>query len=265
MTQKRAETTLHRAMAAETVQITGHNGDAIDAYVAKPTGGGPFAGVIVAHHRPGWDEWCIEVTRRFAHHGYTAICPNLHHRHGPGTAREMSERTLDAGGLNDAVVVGDLQGALDYLRAMPSSTGKVGVIGFCSGGRIAYMAGCKIGVDAVVDCWGGSVIPAADGLTPNRPVPVIDMTPDLHCPLLGLFGNDDEDPGVEQVNATEAKLKELGKSYEFHRYDGAGHAFFVWEMMGWSGSRIAPRTRYRPEQAADGWQQVWAFYDKHLR
>ena len=240
MTQLGAVTTLHRAMTAETIQITGHNGDVIDAYLAKPSGDGPFAGVIVAHHRPGWDEWCIEVTRRIAHHGYTAICPNLDHRQ-------------TSGGQNDEFVIGDLQGSLDYVRAMPSSTGKVGIIGFCSGGRIAYMAGCKISVDAAVDCWGGSVIPAPDRITPNQPIPVIDMTPDLRCPVLGLFGNDDQNPGVEQVNAIEAKLKELGKTYEFHRFDGAGHAFFAWE-----------RTSHRPEQAVEGWQKVWAFYDKHL-
>ena len=105
-------TVLHPAMTTETIQITGHNGDEIDAYVAKPAGPGPFAAVLVAHHMPGWDEWCIEVTRRFAHHGYLAVCPNLHHRMGPGTPAEMSARIRDDGGQRDAFVLGDLQGAL---------------------------------------------------------------------------------------------------------------------------------------------------------
>ena len=248
-----AETILHPAMSAETIQITGHNGDAIDAYVAKPSGDGPFAAVLVAHHMPGWDEWCIEVTRRFAHHGYLAVCPNLHHRQGPGTPAEMSARVRDDGGQRDAFVLGDLQGALDYVRSLPDATGKVGIIGFCSGGRVAYMAGCNLDLDAAVDCWGGNVIPTPDRINENQPTPVIEMTPGMRCPILGLFGNDDGNPDVEQVNAIEAELRKHGKEYEFHRYDGAGHAFF-----NWAGAS------HRPQQAADGWEKVFAFYERRL-
>ena len=92
-----------------------------------------------------------------------------------------------------------------------------------------------------------------DELNPKTPVAPIDMTKDLSCPLLGLFGNDDENPNRDQVNRTEAVLKKLGKTYEFHRYDGAGHAFFN-----------AARPAYRPEQALDGWDKVFAFFRKHL-
>ena len=66
----------NEGMIAETISIKGANGDLIDSYLARPLGAGPFPGVIVAHHAPGWDEWCKEVTRRFAHHGYAAICPS---------------------------------------------------------------------------------------------------------------------------------------------------------------------------------------------
>ena len=248
-----AVTVLHPAMTTETIQITGHNGDEIDAYVAKPAGPGPFAAVLVAHHMPGWDEWCIEVTRRFAHHGYLAVCPNLHHRMGPGAPAEMSARIRDDGGQRDAFVLGDLQGALDYIRGLDDATGKVGVIGFCSGGRVAYMAGCNLELDAAVDCWGGNVIPTPDRINENQPTPVIDMTPNMGCPVLGLFGNDDGNPDIEQVNAIEAELQKHGKEYEFHRYDGAGHAFF-----NWSGQS------HRPQQANDGWEKVFEFYGKHL-
>ena len=71
--------------------------------------------------------------------------------------------------------------------------------------------------------------------------------------MIGIFGNDDPNPNREHVNKTEAKLKELGKNYEFHRYDGCGHAFFNWA-----------RPAYRPEQAADGWTKVFAFLKKHI-
>jgi carboxymethylenebutenolidase len=245
---------IHPAMSARTIEITGHNGDVINAYEARPEGSGPFPAVIVAHHMPGWDEWCMEVTRRFAHHGYLAIAPNLHYRQGPGTPAEASARVREEGGQNDAAVLGDLQGALDHLRALPEATGKVGIIGFCSGGRVAYMAGCNIAVDAAVDCWGGNVIPAPERINHQQPVPVISMTANLSCPLLGLFGNDDANPEPAQVDAIESELKKHGKQFEFHRYDGAGHAFFAWE-----------RASHRPEQAADAWSKVWAFYEKHLR
>ena len=240
-------------MTAETIQIKGANGDLIDAYLARPMGDGPFPGVIVVHHMPGWDEWSKEITRRFAHHGYAAICPNLHHRMGPGTPEENSERIRESGGQVDALVVGDVEGALDFLRSS-ASTGKVGVIGFCSGGRVTLMVAAKIpSLDAAVNCWGGNVIPAPERINANQPVPVFEMLPDVSCPILGFFGNDDGNPDPEQVNKIEAELKKHGKTYDFHRYDGAGHAFFRWEAKS-----------HRPEQAADAWEKVWAFYAQHL-
>jgi carboxymethylenebutenolidase len=152
-------------------------------------------------------------------------------------------------------VVGDAKGAIAYLRAQANSNGKVGVIGFCSGGRHAYLIACSLAeVDALVDCWGGNVIvDDPKQLNDKRPVAPIDLTGELRAPMIGIFGNDDENPNADQVNRTEALLKKLGKSYEFHRYDGAGHAFF-------NTSRVA----YRAEQAADGWGKVFTFLRKHL-
>ena len=238
----------YEGMIAETVGIVGANGDLIDGYLARPLGGGPFPGVIVIHHMPGWDEWSKEVTRRLAHHGYAAICPNLHHRAGPGPLEEVVARVRESGGSRDAWVIGDLEGALHYLRTSPFSSGKVGTIGFCSGGRISYMAACKMpSLDAAVDCWGGSVVTSADKLTEAQPQAVIDMTPDMNCPLLGIFGNEDQNPDPEQVNAIEAELRKHGKAYEFHRFDGAGHGFFAWE-----------RPNYRQAQAVEAWEKVFA-------
>ena len=81
----------------------------------------------------------------------------------------------------------------------------------------------------------------------------IDLADNIKCPILGLFGNDDENPNKDHVNRLEAVLKKLGKDYSFHRYDGAAHAFFN-----------AARVAYRPEQAADGWSKVFDFFHKHL-
>ena len=90
-------------------------------------------------------------------------------------------------------------------------------------------------------------------LNAKRPVAPIDYADNIKCPILGLFGNDDENPNKDQVNRTEAVLKKLGKDYAFHRYDGAGHAFFN-----------TARTAFRAEQAADGWAKAFAFFHKHL-
>src|SRR5262245_59853668 len=243
------------SLTAETVKFRGHNGDEGEAYYARPTRAGKFPGMVVIHHLPGWDEWITEVCRKFAHHGYCAIAPHLYFRNGPGTPDDVGARVRAEGGVADAQVVGDVAGALAWLRAQSTCTGKVGVIGFCSGGRQAYLAGCLVpGFNAVVDCWGGNVVvDDKKQLDDKKPVAPIDYTEKLAAPLLGIFGNDDQNPNRDHVNRTEELLKKLGKSYEFHRYDGAGHAFF-------NTARVA----YRPEQAADGWSKVFAFLAKHL-
>jgi carboxymethylenebutenolidase len=90
-------------------------------------------------------------------------------------------------------------------------------------------------------------------LNSKTPVAPIDMTRDLSCPLIGIFGNDDRAPSPEQVDEHEAALKKHGKIYEFYRYDGAGHGIWYWH-----------RPLYRPEPAMDGWSKVLAFLGTHL-
>jgi carboxymethylenebutenolidase len=245
----------YEGLQAEVVSFKGHNGDTGEAYYARPTRGGKVPGIVVVMHLPGWDEWIIEVTRKFAHHGYAAIAPHLYFREGPGNPDDVGARVRAAGGVADAQVVGDNVGAAAYLRAQPNASGKVGIIGFCSGGRHAYLTACSApGFDALVDCWGGNVVVDDPKLlNAKRPVAPIDLTEKLACPMIGIFGNDDQNPNREHVNKTEATLKNLGKDYEFHRYDGCGHAFFNWA-----------RPAYRPEQAADGWAKVFAFLKKTI-
>ena len=246
----------YEAMIAETVFIKGHHGHLIPAYYARPTGSGPFPGVVVLHHMPGWDEWNKEVARKFAHHGYAAILPNLHHRYAPGASPDdASAAARAAGNVPDDQCVGDVQGAMDYLRAQAYANGKVGVIGFCSGGRQTYLVACRIpSFDAAVDCWGGRVVAKPDELTPAQPVAPIDYTKDLDCPMLGLFGNEDVSPSPADVDAIEAELKKQGKVYEFHRYDNAGHGFLA-----------VDKPNYRQHAAVDGWDRVLAWYEKYLQ
>jgi carboxymethylenebutenolidase len=140
------------------------------------------------------------------------------------------------------------------MRAQSGHNGKVGLFGSCSGGRHAVIyASQRTDVDACIDLWGGRVVMPAADLNAKTPTAPIDMTATLSCPLLGLFGNDDRAPSPEQVDQHEAALKQHGKSYEFHRYDGAGHGFFYWH-----------RPLYRPEQTMDGWGKVFAFLGTHL-
>jgi carboxymethylenebutenolidase len=242
-------------LIAETIPFTGHNGDRGEAYYARPTGSGKVPGLVLIHHLPGWDEWITEATRKLALHGFAAICPHLYFREGPGSPDDVGARVRAAGGVADEQVVGDAKAAAQWLKAQANSNGKVAVMGFCSGGRHAYLCACMLkDFDALVDCWGGNVVvddPKA--LNAKRPVAPIELTKDLNVPLIGLFGNDDENPNRDQVNRTEETLRKLGKNYEFHRYDNAGHAFFN-----------ASRTAFRPEQAADGWAKTFAFLHKHL-
>jgi len=244
----------YEGMLAETVTLQGHGGDRINAYAARPLGPGPFPGIVLIHHNPGWDEIYREFTRRFAHHGYVAICPNLFFRAGHGTPEDVGAKVRAEGGLADDQMVGDVDGAIGLLRSLPYVNGKVGVFGTCSGGRNGFLAGCRLtGINAIVECWGGNIVSGPEDLNPKRPVAPIDFTKDLSAPLLGIFGNEDRSPTPEQVDLHEAELKRHGKSYEFHRYDGAGHGFFYHD-----------RPNYRTVQAIDGWKKVWAFLESHL-
>src|SRR5438067_13571956 len=123
----------YEGMIAETITINGDKNEPISAYVARPLGSGPFPGMVLIHHAPGWDEWYREATRKFAHHGYAALSPNLYYRAGHGTPEDVAAKVRAAGGVSDDEVVGDLEGAMQYLRSLPTINGKVGVFGTCSG------------------------------------------------------------------------------------------------------------------------------------
>lgn len=246
---------VYRALSGEMVRMAGHQGDEIDAYLARPSAPGAYPGVVVIHHMPGWDEQSIEITRKFAHHGYAALCPNLHFREGKDTPEANSASVRAAGGMPDRRTMGDVEGAIKYLRAQRYLSGKVGIIGYCSGGRQVYLAACTLkGIDAAVDCYGGGVGAGAAGLTPAQPVDPLDHTKDLSCPLLGLFGKEDKRPSPEHVARTEAELKKWGKTFEFHSYDNAGHGFFG-----------VGRSDFREAAALDGWKRVFEWYERYLR
>jgi len=242
------------AMRAETVAITGAGGDEIEAYLAQPLDRSPVGGVVVIHHMPGYDEPTLEITRKFAAHGYLAICPNLYWREAPGARPDDAAAAARArGGVPDDRLVGDVGGSVAHLRSLASSNGKVATIGYCSGGRQSFLAACSLPLDAAVDCYGAFVVvPPPEG-APLTVGPIVHLAKDLSCPLLGLFGAEDQFPSPAEVAELEKVLADEGKTFSFHTYEGAGHAFFA-----------TNRPSYRPEAANDGWERIWEFFGHHL-
>lgn len=242
------------AMRAETIQIKGHGGDDIEAYLAAPADGTSRGGVVVIHHMPGYDEATKEITRKFAAHGYLAICPNLYSREAPGASPDDAAATARAsGGVPDERLVGDVAGAIEHLKTLPSSNGKFATIGYCSGGRQSFLAACSLPLAAAVNCYGAFVVGTPPEGMPLKVGPIVHLAKDLSGPLLGLFGAEDLHPSPAQVDELESALKEHGKKYEFHVYEGAGHAFFA-----------VDRPSYRVEAANDGWLKIWDFFGRHL-
>jgi carboxymethylenebutenolidase len=242
------------AMRAETITFAGDGGDQVEGYLARPLDAAPFGGVVVIHHMPGYDRGTKEMVRRFASEGYAALCPNLYYREAPDADPDDAAALVRAnGGVPDDRLVGDVAGAAAYLRALDGANGRIGVIGHCSGGRQTFLAACSLQVDAAVDCYGAFVVNEVPPSLPLNFTPILGLAPGLSCPLLGLFGAEDQYPGPEEVAALSAELDRLGKPHEFHSYDGAGHAFFS-----------VDRPAYRPEAAVDGWHRISTFFGKHL-
>lgn len=242
------------AMSTTTIRIAGDGGDEIEAYLARPAGSTQRGGVVVIHHMPGYDRATKEIVRRFAELGYDAICPNLYWREAPGAAPDDAAAAARArGGVPDARLLADVDGAVTYLRGLDTANGKVGVIGYCSGGRQSVLVACNLGVDAAVDCYGAFVTGTPPDGFPLRVTNLVDQLPNLRCPLLGLFGNEDRTPSPHHVDELEQILGEHGKAVEIHRYDDAGHAFFATD-----------RPSYRVAAANDGWRRIERFFGTHL-
>ncbi len=245
---------MSEALCAETIRITGHNGDEIEAYAARPSEDDRRGGVVVIHHMPGYDRATKEIVRRFAELGYDAVCPNLYWREAPGAAPDDAAATARAqGGVPDERLIGDVGGAAQWLRSLPTSNGKAGVIGYCSGGRQSVLAACNLDLDAAVDCYGAFVTGTPPEGFPLKVTNLVDQLPNLRAPLLGLFGIEDKYPNPQQVDELDEILTRENKPHEFHRYDGAGHAFFS-----------VDRPSYNVAAANDGWERIQTFYTANL-
>ena len=241
-------------LLAETITIAGDGGVLMEAYLAQPTDVQKVGSVVVIHHMPGYDEATKEICRRFAANGYLALMPNLYHREAPGAEPDDAAAVARAnGGVPDERLVGDVKGAMEHLKSLPRSNGKVASIGYCSGGRQSFLAGCHLPLDAVIDCYGAFVVGNPPEGMPLRVTPVVDQAPNLSAPLLGLFGADDQYPSPEQTDELAAALTKAGKEFDFHIYENAGHGFFA-----------SNRPSYRPDAANEGWDEIFAFLGRTL-
>ncbi len=233
-------------------QYNSADGTAIDAHFSRPAAAGTYPGVIVIMEAFGLNNHIKDVANRFAQNGFLAIAPDMYTREGTPEEGNMDAIFKTMFSVPDAQAMADLDRAALHLKGQSDSNGKVGAIGFCSGGRYTLMIGCNSSnVDACVDSAGGFII--QDDHTEQRPVSPIDMVPNLGCPLMALFGEEDPNPSPAHAERLQAELDKHGKTYEFITYRDAGHAFFA-----------DYRPSYRAAAAQDMWHRVLEFYGKHL-
>ena len=228
-------------------------GAAIDAYLARRSRGA----IIVIHEAFGPVEHIHDLARRFANLGFDALAPNLYHRVGAPPEGDMSGLFEKMMSVSDADAVADLEACAAYLRALDSSNGKVGCIGFCSGGRQTLLfASSSPAVDAAVDCWGGFIDAAGPGIdsTPARPTPVIDLAANVSCPVFLVGGAEDENPSPAVLGELEGRLRTAGKDVRLQVFDDAGHAFLA-----------DYRPSYREAPAHLLWPQIAEFFTQHLQ
>ena len=229
------------------------NGDVLKAYAVSPEDQTPPGAVIVIPDVRGLTAHYRDVARRFAGEGFFALAVDLYSREGPPELPDMAAVMHWIRQLPDPRVLGDLDAAVKYLeRRSGTARRRVGITGFCMGGQYALMAACSVpGIAACVSWYGMLRYAERDAIKPASP---LDLAPQLGCPYLGLFGEEDAIIPLADVEALRAILSAAGKEFEIRTYAGAGHAFF-------NDTRA---DAYRPAAAADAWPRAVAFFRRHL-
>ncbi|MDF3282986.1 MULTISPECIES: dienelactone hydrolase family protein [unclassified Gordonia (in: high G+C Gram-positive bacteria)] len=242
------------AVLSETIGLRGADDDLVEAYTARPLRPGPRGGVMMIHHMAGYDRESKEAVRRIAEMGYDTICVNLYHRDAPGaSAADAAAASRGRRGVPDDRLIGDLRGAARWLRDLPTSNGKVGCIGFCSGGRQAVMASMEIDLQAVVDCYGAFIVAEPPADFPVDVTPLAQRLGEVGAPILAMSGNNDTHPSPQQISEFEKLLRDNGKDIVVQLYDNAGHAFMSTD-----------RSFYCVEAAVDAWRQAESFFGDKL-
>jgi len=225
----------------------------IPAYMAMPAQGQAFPTILVVQEIFGVHEHIKDVCRRFAKQGYLAIAPEMYYRQGDVTKlkdnKEIFAQVVSK--VADSQVMGDLDAAVAWADASGfGNTAKLGITGFCWGGRITWLyAAHNPNVKAGV-AWYGRLVGDKNAMTPSHP---IDHVAQINAPVLGLYGGADAgipNNTVEQMNAA---LKKAGKPSSIHLYPDTPHAFHA-----------DYRPSYRKEQAEDGWKRATAWFKRYL-
>ena len=245
------------ALTAETLTFPGAGGEQVNGYLARPATPGALPGMVVIHEAGGLNEHIRDVTARIAQLGYVALAVDLYTREGgPPPMDDLQAMMGRLFSIRDERVLADLEGAAAQLRSRDDSTGRVGCIGFCMGGRYTLLFACASeSLDAAVDCWGGFIDRSTPDeiSTPARPTPPLELAPSLSCPLLAAVGAEDSNPSPALGEELRVRASSSGRPVEVDIYEGAGHAFFA-----------DYRPTYRAEPAARLWANVVPFLDLHL-
>ncbi len=243
------------AITTSSVKVLTAAGE-IEAYLARPSHGGPRPSVIVIHEAFGPNDHIADLARRFAAAGFDALAPNLYTRGGAPDPKNFPDVFAKMIALPDAGAVADLEASAAYLRGLEGATGKVGCIGFCSGGRHALLFALSSSqVDAAIDCWGGFVDRATpdDATTESRPTAVIDLAAGASAPIFLVGGVEDDNPSPAVLAQVEERLRAAGADVTLNVFDDAGHAFLA-----------DYRPSYREGPAHELWPQLIRFFHKHL-
>ena len=227
------------------------NGFKVPAYYAAPAGKTNLPVILVIQEILGVHEYIADTVRRFAKAGYLAIAPELFARQGdPSQYGEIAKLMAEiVSKVSDAQVMGDLDGAVMWAGANGGNTAKVGITGFCWGGRITWLyAAHSPNIKAGV-AWYGRLVGSSTDLTPKHPV---DLAPILNGPVLGLYGGQDSGIPLDTVDKMKAALavgSTAAKASQFVVYPDAPHAFHA-----------DYRPSYRKEAAEDGWKRALAWF-----
>lgn len=240
-------------LTAGAVKVKTKDGKDMDAYRAMPAAGTGFGTILVVQEIWGVHAHIADMCRRFAKAGYYAIAPELYFRQGdPKVAPDTQTIVRDiVAKVPDEQVMGDLDSAVAFAKTEgKADTAKLGITGFCWGGRIVWLYDAHNPAVKAGVAWYGALVRDATPLTPKNP---IDVVKDLHGPVLGLYGGADTGISQESVEKMRAALKASGNAAamrsEIQVYPDTPHAF-----------NADYRPSYRKEPAEDGWKRALAWF-----
>ena len=226
-------------------------GGDMPVYYARPANATNPPVILIAMEIFGLHEWVKDVTRRMAHLGALAIAPDYYFRMGQDLTKitEIPKLLPIVNAKPDAELFADLDATVAWAKSEGGDTGRLGMMGFCRGGRNTWeYTSHNPNLKASVAFYGTLVDPPIQGW-PKSPT---QLAPEMKAPVLGLYGAEDASIPIAQVEAMKAALAAAGKTAEFHVYPGAPHGF-----------EADYRPSYRKEAAEDAWNQMQAWFRKY--